>query len=369
MGGRAGGRPREQGRRPACPDGHDGVVWFHGFRRRDDSLYARPRYECVHQVCDASCRTDCAKPHAHTRWCPRKCDGTHTFTGPEQARTHRHPDGLWCRECDRSRTKRDGTPVANDWDFEARLIAEALMAVGSGASFRQAAEAMRISARRIRHDAQGIAYTSREGETVARYLDHFGPLLTGLSEHDAWPEVLVLDAHPLRRREASPDDPFSFEEAGNGALLFALGYTSPVPRRREQPVKKWVPWHGLSPRRSRVTQVSLHVSWWQRNTGRANSRSLRHRNPHEVTLPLWPSGPAPTKSVGKPSPPEVLRVLVGSPRDSIRLIPGDRVSPLCSAGDEGYASSCARALADHASANGSRLARLRDISPARSSIE
>lgn len=236
MGG-SGGRPKQPGHRPTCPDGHDGRIHFHGFRRRNDRLYARPRYECLHSVHNASCRTGCQQPGPHThgkRACQKPCDGTHTFTGPEQARTHAHPEGLWCRECDRDRSERDGTPVGNEWDFEARLIADALMSVGSGASFRQAAEQMRMTARRFQRDGQGIAYASRAGETIARYLDHFGQLVLAEIEHEEWPEVLVLDAMPFRRREVVEGDPFSFEQSGNGAVLVALGYTDPLPRRRRR---------------------------------------------------------------------------------------------------------------------------------------
>jgi hypothetical protein len=135
-------------------------------------------------------------------------------------------------ECDRDRSERDGTPVGNEWDFEARLIASALISVGAGASFRQSAETMRMSARRVQRDSRGLAYTSRAGETVARYLDHFGELVLAKVEHQTWPEVLVLDAEPLRRREVKDDDPFSFEQSGNGAILVALGYTEPIARQR-----------------------------------------------------------------------------------------------------------------------------------------
>ncbi|MGC8633371.1 MAG: hypothetical protein ACP5VP_01670 [Candidatus Limnocylindrales bacterium] len=76
------------------------------------------------------------------------CRGIHYFTGPSQARTHQHPQGMWCSECSRDRTLRDGLPVAHWWDFEARLIADALIAVGNGGSYRKAAQAMRIAARR-----------------------------------------------------------------------------------------------------------------------------------------------------------------------------------------------------------------------------
>ena len=219
----AGGRPRLAGRRPTCPFGHAGAVWFDGFRkRRTDSLYARPLSRCVHiGRCDASCRSN--------------CDGQHRFSGAEQARTHSHPDGLWCRECDRERSLRDGTPVAHAWDFEARLIADALIAVGAGASYRDASERMRLAARRFAPGV-GVPIVSRSGETVARYLDHFGELVVKQVEHDGWPEVLLLDALPFRKREVIAGDPFSFEVSGNGAVLVAYGYVGPFPTRKRRRV-------------------------------------------------------------------------------------------------------------------------------------
>lgn len=44
---------------------------------------------------------------------------------------------------------RDGVPNANQWDFEARLIADAPVEVGAGASYRAAAQAMRVAVRRF----------------------------------------------------------------------------------------------------------------------------------------------------------------------------------------------------------------------------
>lgn len=202
--------------------GHVGTIHFDGFRRRrTDGLYARPLYRCLHPGnCNATCRP--------------ACKGRHRFTGTEQTRTHSHPDGLWCRECDRDRSLRDGTPVAHSWDFEARLIADALIAVGAGATYRDAAKRMRIAARRYQPASGGISLASNAGETVHRYLDHFGELVLAQVDHNAWPEVLVLDALPLRKREVRPDDPFSFEQSGNGAILVAYGYTEPLPRRRRR---------------------------------------------------------------------------------------------------------------------------------------
>jgi hypothetical protein len=142
---------------------------------------------------------------------------------------------MWCGECSRDRTLRDGLPVAHSWDFEARLIAEALIAVGNGDSYRKAAQSMRIAARRFETN-NGVVIVSPWGGSVMRYLDHFGQLVLAAVDHQEWPEVLLLDAWPLRKREVRPDDPFSFEQSGSGAVLVAVGYSGiyEQPRRRRR---------------------------------------------------------------------------------------------------------------------------------------
>lgn len=197
-----------------------------GFRWRTDKLFVRPVFRCEHDRCDDSCRR-------RRRRGDNECQGKHYFTGDSQARTHKHPDGLWCSECSRDRTIRDGAPIANEWDFEARLIADALIKVGAGSSYRSAAQAMRVAARRY-YMRNGVPIVSPWGGSVMRYLDYFGRLVLDQVEHKEWPEVLVLDAMPLRRREAVEGDPFSTEQAGSGAILVAVGYTDPIPHHRRR---------------------------------------------------------------------------------------------------------------------------------------
>jgi len=140
---------------------------------------------------------------------------------------------MWCSECGHERTQRDGLPVAIDWDFEARLIANALIDVGKGQSYRQAAQAMLIAAHRFSLN-NGVVIVSQFGGSVHRYLDRFGRLVLDQVEHTTWPEVLLLDALPLRKREVVEDDPFSYEQSGSGAILVAIGYSDPVERRRRR---------------------------------------------------------------------------------------------------------------------------------------
>ena len=200
------------------------IAW--GYRWRKDKLFARPVFRCEHETCDDACRR-------RRRRGDHPCGGTHYFTGSSQARTHKHPEGLWCSGCSRERTMRDGLPIANQWDFEARLIADALLEVGSGSSYRAAAQAMRVAARRF-YLKSGVPIVSPFGGSVMRYLDHFGRLVLDQIEHKEWPEVLVLDAMPLRQRIVTDDDPFASEQAGSGAILVAVGYTDPIPHHRRK---------------------------------------------------------------------------------------------------------------------------------------
>jgi hypothetical protein len=199
---------------PPCPFGHEGEVRSFGFRVIKGEAFARPRFRCIHPVCDAFCRRD--------------CDGIHYFTEGSQARTHKHPGGMWCADCARTRTLRDGRPIGVCWDFEARLIAEALISVGKGLSYRRAAQEMRVSALRF-EEKNGVKIVSKWGGSVMRNLDHFGELVLKRTEHREWPEVLVLDAKPLRVREYVAGDPFSWEQAPSGAILVAAG--GPIPTR------------------------------------------------------------------------------------------------------------------------------------------
>lgn len=166
---------------------------------------------------------------------------------------------MWCSGCSRERTLRQGQPIANQWDFEARLIADALLAVGSGLSYRAAAQAMRVSARRF-HMSNGVPIVSPWGGSVMRYLDYFGRLVLDQIEHKEWPEVLVLDAMPLRKRTVTDDDPFAFEQSGSGAILVAVGYTDPInqPRRRQRDDdNKLVEVKPTTKRRSHVWKMAL----------------------------------------------------------------------------------------------------------------
>ena len=51
------------------------------------------------------------------------------------------------------------------------------MAVGAGATYRDAAKRRRIAARRYRPTTSHVPIPSNAGETVHRYLQHFGELV------------------------------------------------------------------------------------------------------------------------------------------------------------------------------------------------
>lgn len=203
------GRPRTTTTVGECPDGHIGKVRLAGFRRRaDDAIYSRPLYWCYHSFEGKELR--------------------HRFTAPREHRTHLHPRGEKCAECGTTPLRHQGQTVRPGFGFEVQHIANALVYVGRGSSFCDAAETVRGEAYRyIETDEEGIAWASREGTTVARYLDHFGDAIVESVAHKSWPKILLLDAKPLRARVYDAGGDYERKESA-GAFLAACGYTRPT---------------------------------------------------------------------------------------------------------------------------------------------
>ena len=199
------GRPRTTTTVPQCPRGHLGHVRLAGRRPRSDGLYSRPIYWCYFDPTD-----------------PRK---RHRFTAGHEHRTDLHPAGAACPECQTTPGRHQGPVVVPTWDFEAQIIAEALILVGRGLSFREAAQTIRHASRRYVEVADGIAYASRDGGLVARYLDLFGGPVVRSVAHTHWPRILLLDAVPLRSTVINAGGIRATE--AKGAFLAASGYTRP----------------------------------------------------------------------------------------------------------------------------------------------
>ena len=155
-----------------------------GSRVRFDGRYGKPGhrrqlYRCVPGNGD--------RPHRFTELLPR-----------EEA---------WrdaCEACERQVHLHEGPHAARRYQFVARGIAEALVAVGAGASYRQAALVARERARRLRADPEtGESRLTRHGQLVAAWVEVFARVVFEPYRPRGWPEggSLLLDDLPFSVRD------------------------------------------------------------------------------------------------------------------------------------------------------------------------
>jgi hypothetical protein len=166
---------------------------------------------------------------ATTAKCPRvehagsrvKLDGTYGKRGHRRQRYKCSPRGggkphvftellpreeSWhdsCEQCERRVERRAGPKAPRHYQFVARGIAEALHAVGAGASYMRASRVARDRARRFRFDAEtGELRESDHGQLVADWVELFAPVVFEPHRPPAWPAEgsLLLDHLPFRVR-------------------------------------------------------------------------------------------------------------------------------------------------------------------------
>lgn len=108
-----------------------------------------------------------------------------------------------CEYCEREVERREGPKAPRHYQFVARGIAEALGAVGAGATYMQASRVARDRARRFRCDAgTGELRESDHGQLVADWVELFAPVVFAPHAPSAWPAAgsLLLDHLPFRVR-------------------------------------------------------------------------------------------------------------------------------------------------------------------------
>jgi hypothetical protein len=135
------------------------------------------------------------------RCTPANGDPPHRFTEllPREEAWH---DA--CEACERPVHLHEGPHAARHYQFVARGIAEALVAVGAGATYRQAALVARERARRLRADPEtGEPRMTRHGQLVADWVEVFAPVVFEAYRPSAWPTVgsLLLDDLPFSVRD------------------------------------------------------------------------------------------------------------------------------------------------------------------------
>lgn len=102
-----------------------------------------------------------------------------------------------CETCERPVRLNEGPHAPRHYQFVARGIAEALVAVGAGATYRQAGLVARERARRLRADPDtGAPRLTRHGQLVADWIEVFAPVVFEAHRPATWPATGSL---PSRR--------------------------------------------------------------------------------------------------------------------------------------------------------------------------
>jgi hypothetical protein len=196
----------------------------------------------------SAARVKCPRPeHAGSRV---KLDGTYGKPGHRRQRYRCSPRGgkprvftellpreeSWhdsCEQCERHVERREGPKAPRHYQFVARGIAEALHAVGGGATYMHASRIARDRARRFRFDAEtGELRESDHGQLVADWVELFAPVVFEPHRPSAWPVEgsLLLDHLPFRVRALGE----SGKRIPAGRVAFdvfcAVGYRAGKPR-------------------------------------------------------------------------------------------------------------------------------------------
>ncbi len=159
-----------------CPEHAGSRVKLDGTYGKVD--HRRQRYKCSPR--------GGGKPHVFTEVMPRE----ESWHGA-------------CDHCERRVERREGPKAPRHYHFVARGIAEALGAVGGGATYMQASRVARDRARRFRVDPEsGEVRESDHGQLVADWVELFAPLVFEPHKPAFWPPEgsLLLDHLPFRVR-------------------------------------------------------------------------------------------------------------------------------------------------------------------------
>ena len=189
--------------RAVCPrPGHAGS------RVRFDGQYGAPGHRRQYYRCVPS---NGDRPHRFTEVLPRE-ESWHDA----------------CELCERDVGFHEGPHAARKYQFVARGIAEALVAVGAGSSYRDAALVARERARRLRADPEtGQLRFTRHGSLVMDWVEVFAPVVFEAHRPREWPASgsLLLDDLPFRVR-----DPDSGRHRIAFRIFCAMGYGGGRPK-------------------------------------------------------------------------------------------------------------------------------------------
>lgn len=119
-----------------------------------------------------------------------RADGSyHRFIG-KLGRTRQEESSL-CVECENHIHAHEGPAAPGEFEYLVREVADALVRLGQGSSYTEAAKRARVLANVGKdHEPRGV----RTGQTVAEWVADFVPVVAKRHAETAWPEVLVLDS-------------------------------------------------------------------------------------------------------------------------------------------------------------------------------
>jgi hypothetical protein len=131
--------------------------------------------------------------HRRQRWVCRPLDrhvAEHNFTEHLPRQRTKLAE---CGECERAFQPDEGNHGSRQYTYTVRQVAEALIAVGNGTSYRRAASD-------IRQEASGTPFPIQQPNLVMDWVEAFAPIVTQpLMESNA-PTVAVVDSLPFRSR-------------------------------------------------------------------------------------------------------------------------------------------------------------------------
>lgn len=127
------------------------------------------------------------------RWKCTTPEGAHHIFVGALARTRTH-DGT-CRECENHIAAHQGPTAPAEGEYLVREIAEALVDVGRGRTYTDAAKRARMAAN---HGKTAARREIINGQTVADWMADYAPAVAARHEETMWPAVLVLDSTTFR---------------------------------------------------------------------------------------------------------------------------------------------------------------------------
>jgi hypothetical protein len=181
--------------RPKCPrPGHErSRVWLCG--ERGPEGHKRPRWKCV----------------------PVNGDKRHEFSEVLPRQTTE--DGF-CGECERLYAPNEGPQGARDYLYSIREVARALIRVGEGATYREAAHAARQHAGRGRQASKHEVRYSHHAQLISDWVETFAPVVYEPHHDFSWPKQgsVLFDEVPFRINTGIPGGARTF------TILAAMGW-------------------------------------------------------------------------------------------------------------------------------------------------